>query len=200
MLVLVKQYSQPQTSQPYAQTGLMHKAHKTGNTPGVSRSSSDWLNSTGFPGDVGRQLHISMLLYGTLNKITVTGSFTCLSDGLLCSPWLLWSQDIVLSIWRSCCVRLVKQVPLNPNFARVYWESFELNRSNEIQHIKLNQLSQMFIACFNFSLEVFTNIIYCNIIRFSGACVRPVMVWRSVRRDNIDSSIERHLPRCRRNS
>ncbi len=27
-------------------------AHKSGNTSGVSKSSSDWLNSTGFPGDV----------------------------------------------------------------------------------------------------------------------------------------------------
>ncbi len=27
-------------------------AHKSGNTLGVSKSSSDWLNYTGFPGDV----------------------------------------------------------------------------------------------------------------------------------------------------
>ncbi len=31
---------------------LMHMAHKSGNTSGVSKSPSDWLNSTGFPGDV----------------------------------------------------------------------------------------------------------------------------------------------------
>ncbi len=31
---------------------LMHMAHKSGNTSGVSNSSSDWLNYTGFPGDV----------------------------------------------------------------------------------------------------------------------------------------------------
>ncbi len=31
---------------------LMHMAHLSGNTSGVSKSSSDWLNSTGFPGDV----------------------------------------------------------------------------------------------------------------------------------------------------
>ncbi len=31
---------------------LMHMAHKSGNTSGVSKSSSDWLNYTGFPGDV----------------------------------------------------------------------------------------------------------------------------------------------------
>ncbi len=31
---------------------LMHTAHKSGNTSGVSKSSSDWLNYTGFPGDV----------------------------------------------------------------------------------------------------------------------------------------------------
>ncbi len=31
---------------------LMHMAHKIGNTSGVSKSSSDWLNYTGFPGDV----------------------------------------------------------------------------------------------------------------------------------------------------
>ncbi len=30
----------------------MHMAHKSGNTSGVSKSSSDWLNYTGFPGDV----------------------------------------------------------------------------------------------------------------------------------------------------
>ncbi len=30
----------------------MHTAHLAGNTSGVSKSSSDWLNSTGFPGDV----------------------------------------------------------------------------------------------------------------------------------------------------
>ncbi len=30
----------------------MHMAHKSGNTSGASKSSSDWLNSTGFPGDV----------------------------------------------------------------------------------------------------------------------------------------------------
>ncbi len=31
---------------------LMHMAHKSGNTSGVSKSSSDLLNYTGFPGDV----------------------------------------------------------------------------------------------------------------------------------------------------
>ncbi len=31
---------------------LMHMAHKIGNTSGVSKSSSDWLNDTGFPWDV----------------------------------------------------------------------------------------------------------------------------------------------------
>ncbi len=31
---------------------LMHMAHLSGNTTGVLKSSSDWLNSTGFPGDV----------------------------------------------------------------------------------------------------------------------------------------------------
>ncbi len=30
----------------------MYMAHKSGNTSGVSTSSSDWLNYTGFPGDV----------------------------------------------------------------------------------------------------------------------------------------------------
>ncbi len=30
----------------------MHMAHKSGNTSGVSKSSSDWLNYTGFPGAV----------------------------------------------------------------------------------------------------------------------------------------------------
>ncbi len=30
----------------------MHMAHLSGNTSGVSKSSSDWLNYTGFPGDV----------------------------------------------------------------------------------------------------------------------------------------------------
>ncbi len=29
----------------------MHMAHLSGNTSGVSKSSSDWLNYTGFPGD-----------------------------------------------------------------------------------------------------------------------------------------------------
>ncbi len=33
---------------------LMHMAHKSGNTSGVSKSSSDWLDYTGFPGDVCR--------------------------------------------------------------------------------------------------------------------------------------------------
>ncbi len=31
---------------------LMRTAHLSGNTSGVSKSSSDWLNYTGFPGDV----------------------------------------------------------------------------------------------------------------------------------------------------
>ncbi len=31
---------------------LMHMVHLSGNTSGVSKSSSDWLNYTGFPGDV----------------------------------------------------------------------------------------------------------------------------------------------------
>ncbi len=31
---------------------LMHMAHKSGNASGVSKSSSDLLNYTGFPGDV----------------------------------------------------------------------------------------------------------------------------------------------------
>ncbi len=31
---------------------LMHMAHLSGNTSGVSKSSSDWLNYTGFPGDM----------------------------------------------------------------------------------------------------------------------------------------------------
>ncbi len=31
---------------------LMHMAHKSGNTSGVSKSSSDWLKYTGFLGDV----------------------------------------------------------------------------------------------------------------------------------------------------
>ncbi len=31
---------------------LMHVAHKIGNTSGVSKSSLDWLNYTGFLGDV----------------------------------------------------------------------------------------------------------------------------------------------------
>ncbi len=31
---------------------LMHMAHKSGNISGVLKSSSDWLNYTGFPGDV----------------------------------------------------------------------------------------------------------------------------------------------------
>ncbi len=30
----------------------MHMVHLSGNTSGVSKSSSDWLNYTGFPGDV----------------------------------------------------------------------------------------------------------------------------------------------------
>ncbi len=30
----------------------MHTIHLSGNTSGVSKSSSDWLNYTGFPGDV----------------------------------------------------------------------------------------------------------------------------------------------------
>ncbi len=31
---------------------LMHMAHLSGNTSGVSKSSSDWLDYTGFPGEV----------------------------------------------------------------------------------------------------------------------------------------------------
>ncbi len=31
---------------------IMHMAHKSENTSGVSKSSSDWLNYTGFPGDL----------------------------------------------------------------------------------------------------------------------------------------------------
>lgn len=30
----------------------MHTAHKIGNTARVSKLSSDWMNSTGFPGDL----------------------------------------------------------------------------------------------------------------------------------------------------
>ncbi len=39
------------THRPLAKR-LMHMAHLSGNTSGVSKSSSDWLNYTGFPGDV----------------------------------------------------------------------------------------------------------------------------------------------------
>ncbi len=35
---------------------LMHMAHKSGNTSGVSKSSSDWLNYTGFLGFFPRSL------------------------------------------------------------------------------------------------------------------------------------------------
>ncbi len=42
--------SQPQTG-PLAKH-LMHMAHKSGNTSGVSKLYSDLLNYTGFPGDV----------------------------------------------------------------------------------------------------------------------------------------------------
>ncbi len=31
---------------------LMHMLHLSGDTSGMSKSSSDWLNHTGFPGDV----------------------------------------------------------------------------------------------------------------------------------------------------
>ncbi len=31
---------------------LMHMAHLSGNTSGVLKSSSDWMNYTGFPGEV----------------------------------------------------------------------------------------------------------------------------------------------------
>ncbi len=34
----------------------MHMAHKSEKSSGVSKSSSDWLNYTGFPGDVCRVL------------------------------------------------------------------------------------------------------------------------------------------------
>ncbi len=37
---------------------LMHMAHLSGNTSGVSKSSSDWLNYTGFPGDVCVAFHL----------------------------------------------------------------------------------------------------------------------------------------------
>ncbi len=43
-------------------------AHKSGNTSGVSKSSSDWLNYTGFPGDA------SVVFFNVLpgNKNAVT--------------------------------------------------------------------------------------------------------------------------------
>ncbi len=37
---------------PRSLGSTLHMAHLSGNTSGVSKSSSDWLNYTGFPGDV----------------------------------------------------------------------------------------------------------------------------------------------------
>ncbi len=39
---------------------LMHMAHLSGNTSGVSKSSSDWLNYIGFPGDLSRSLTLRL--------------------------------------------------------------------------------------------------------------------------------------------
>ncbi len=45
-------WSQPQTSRPRLAKRLMHMVHLSGNTSVLSKSSVDWLNYTGFPGDV----------------------------------------------------------------------------------------------------------------------------------------------------
>ncbi len=47
---------------------LMHMAHLSGNTSGVSKSSSDWLNYTGFPGD----LCVAFFNVTPVNKHAVT--------------------------------------------------------------------------------------------------------------------------------
>ncbi len=46
--------SQPQTSHAHGPLAkhLMHMVHLSGNTSVVLKSSSNWLNYTGFPGDV----------------------------------------------------------------------------------------------------------------------------------------------------
>ncbi len=46
----------PNTPPPPVAKRLMHMAHLSGNTSVVSKSSSDWLNYTGFLGDVCRVL------------------------------------------------------------------------------------------------------------------------------------------------
>ncbi len=45
-------WSQPQTSRPRLAKHLMHMVHLSGNTSALSKTSADWLNYTGFPGDV----------------------------------------------------------------------------------------------------------------------------------------------------
>ncbi len=46
----------------------MHMAHLSGNTSGVSKSLSDWLNYTGFPGDVC--VAFCNVLPGNINAVT----------------------------------------------------------------------------------------------------------------------------------
>ncbi len=45
------------THRPLAER-LMHMVHKIGNTLGVLKSSSDWLNYTGFPGEISVVCHV----------------------------------------------------------------------------------------------------------------------------------------------
>ncbi len=49
---------------------LMHMAHLSGNTSGVSKSSSDWLNYTGFPGDAS----VAFFYVPPRNKDAVTSN------------------------------------------------------------------------------------------------------------------------------
>ncbi len=77
---------------------LMHMAHKSGNTSGVLKSSSDWLNYTGFPGDVC----VAFFNVPPGNKNAVTPNPLTKEESRRVSNWrraLIRSTKRIKSMW-----------------------------------------------------------------------------------------------------
>ncbi len=89
---------------------LMHMAHLSGNTSGVSKSSSDWLNSTGFPGDVCVAFfnvppgNKDAVMPNPIMKEESRRVYKC-DDERLSGSTKRWIQP---SVWRSGYARLAK--------------------------------------------------------------------------------------------
>ncbi len=74
---------------------LMHMAHLSGNTSGFSKSSSDWLNYTGFPGDAAHFLMFRLetkMMPNTLTKEESHRVYNCDNERVSVSTklWIFW--------------------------------------------------------------------------------------------------------------